>query len=238
MSETFRDMAEFLCIVPTDGRSLAEPRRHFQLRGPIVKPFIAVDSPTRRNEPGMTRAPSATLGGQAGKDRPDRPAQASETPAAGTAYSSAGRPATRIRPLRQSASPGPSSAAARLRRVGSRRNPHLASGRPNPPEPCMDAPSALSRANRPALRASLAHMVSRRAMRRIAAPPIRLAQVPAARGDPLRSAAKGPARASAAPPQPVDRGRRSDRESMVGEPTCKAGRGAARRDSAASARRI
>ena len=33
----------------------------------------------------MTRAPSATLGGQAGKDRPDRPAQASETPAAGTA---------------------------------------------------------------------------------------------------------------------------------------------------------
>ena len=49
-------MAEFLCIVPTDGRSLAEPRRHFQLRGPIVKPFIAVDSRTRRSEPGTTRA--------------------------------------------------------------------------------------------------------------------------------------------------------------------------------------
>ena len=81
----------------------------------------------------MTRGPSATLGGQAGKDRPDRPVQASETPAAETADSSAGRPATRIRPLRQSASPGPPGAAARRRGRRRLRNPRPAEGRSKPP---------------------------------------------------------------------------------------------------------
>ena len=98
----------------------------------------------------------------------------------------------------------------------------------------MDAPAARSKANRPALPAPLARSFARR----IAAPQARLARVLEARGDPLRGAAEGPVRSPATTPLAVPQSRRSARESKVGAPTCKAGRGAARRDFAAQARRI